>query len=123
MTLTQTLIRASRDNRESLPPSQSGVPKSPQESLFSFAGASSTFLWSRLSDHIGRKPVLITVSRRFKPSFIIITQNHAVQGMTGLMISMTCFGLSKTFSGLVVRYLEDLFTMEPSLTTAPTRIQ
>lgn len=40
--------------------------------------------WSRISDHIGRKPVLLI-------------------GMAGLFISMLCFGLSKTFLGLVLR--------------------
>ena len=40
--------------------------------------------WARISDRIGRKPVLLT-------------------GVGGLGISMLCFGLSKTFTGLVVR--------------------
>jgi hypothetical protein len=40
--------------------------------------------WSRLSDHIGRKPVLLT-------------------GLTGLFISMVCFGLSRSFTTLVIR--------------------
>ncbi|KAF9652374.1 MFS general substrate transporter [Thelephora ganbajun] len=53
------------------------------ESLFFLAEASSTLFWSRLSDYVGRKPVLLT-------------------GMAGLVISMTSFGLSKTFTGLVV---------------------
>ncbi len=43
------------------------------------------FQWSRLSDHIGRKPVLLV-------------------GVAGLFVSMISFGLSKTFWGLVVRY-------------------
>ncbi len=42
------------------------------------------FQWSRLSDHIGRKPVLLV-------------------GVGGLAISMVCFGLSKTFLTLVIR--------------------
>lgn len=42
--------------------------------------------WSRISDHIGRKPVLLI-------------------GTAGLCVSMICFGLSKTFWGLVVRYV------------------
>lgn len=41
--------------------------------------------WSRASDHIGRKPVLLL-------------------GVFGLSISMFCFGLSRTFTGLVLRY-------------------
>ena len=40
--------------------------------------------WSRLSDRIGRKPVILF-------------------GLSGLSVSMTCFGLSKTFWQLVVR--------------------
>lgn len=42
--------------------------------------------WSRVSDYIGRKPVLLT-------------------GMAGLCISMVFFGLSKTFWQLVARYV------------------
>lgn len=44
------------------------------------------FQWSRLSDHIGRKPVLLV-------------------GVAGLFVSMISFGLSKTFWGLVVRFV------------------
>ena len=32
---------------------------------------------------------------------------------------MTCFGFSKTYSGLVVRYSKDPFTLRPSLTRHP----
>ncbi|KAF8557103.1 MFS multidrug-resistance DHA1 sub-family [Imleria badia] len=39
--------------------------------------------WSRVSDHIGRKPVILT-------------------GLFGLAVSMYCFGLSKTIWGLVM---------------------
>ena len=45
--------------------------------------------WSRISDHIGRKPVIML-------------------GLTGLSLSMYCFGLSRTFWGLVVRYIGHL---------------
>lgn len=43
--------------------------------------------WSRLSDHIGRKPVIMT-------------------GLFGLSLSMYSFGLSKTFWGAVLRYAD-----------------
>ena len=39
--------------------------------------------WSRASDHVGRKPVILV-------------------GLFGLSLSMYCFGLSRTFSGLVI---------------------
>ncbi|KAI0350597.1 MFS general substrate transporter [Trametes cingulata] len=53
------------------------------ESTFFAMEALFVFQWSRLSDHIGRKPVLLV-------------------GVGGLCLSMICFGLSKTFWGLVV---------------------
>ncbi|KAJ3557587.1 hypothetical protein NM688_g1389 [Phlebia brevispora] len=53
------------------------------ESLFYATEALFVLQWSRVSDHIGRKPVLLT-------------------GVAGLCISMLCFGLSKTFLGLVI---------------------
>ncbi|KIM71098.1 hypothetical protein PILCRDRAFT_17383 [Piloderma croceum F 1598] len=52
-------------------------------SLFFAAEAVTVMQWSRLSDHIGRKPVLLT-------------------GLFGLFISMIFFGLSRTFWALVV---------------------
>jgi MFS family permease len=39
--------------------------------------------WGRLSDRIGRKPVLIS-------------------GMFGLSLSMACFGLSRSFIGIII---------------------
>jgi MFS family permease len=42
--------------------------------------------WSRLSDHIGRKPVILI-------------------GLLGTILSMLAFGLSHTFWALVLRYL------------------
>lgn len=45
--------------------------------------ALTVFHWSRLSDHIGRKPVILTAS-------------------LALAVSMLSFGLSKTFLGLVI---------------------
>ncbi|KAI6167959.1 MFS multidrug-resistance DHA1 sub-family [Pisolithus thermaeus] len=52
-------------------------------SLFFATQALTVLHWSRVSDHIGRKPVLLT-------------------GLFGLSLSMYCFGLSKTFVGLVL---------------------
>ncbi|KAI9568190.1 major facilitator superfamily domain-containing protein [Boletus coccyginus] len=52
-------------------------------SLFFATQALTVLHWSRLSDHIGRKPVILT-------------------GLFGLSVSMYCFGLSKTFWGLVM---------------------
>ncbi|KAI0669571.1 MFS general substrate transporter [Trametes maxima] len=53
------------------------------QSIFFAMEALFVFQWARLSDHIGRKPVLLV-------------------GVGGLCISMICFGLSKTFWGLVI---------------------
>ena len=58
-----------------------------QESLFFATEALFVLQWSRASDYIGRKPVLLI-------------------GVAGLAISMLCFGLSKTFVGLIVRYAD-----------------
>jgi MFS family permease len=61
-----------------------------QHSLFFATQALTVLHWSRISDHIGRKPVILT-------------------GLFGLSISMYCFGLSRTFWGLVLRF--DRFTV------------
>ncbi|KAG1872313.1 MFS general substrate transporter [Suillus subalutaceus] len=53
------------------------------ESLFFVGQALTVLRWARLSDRIGRKPVLVI-------------------GLSGICISMLCFGLSTTFWGLVV---------------------
>ncbi|KAI6098971.1 major facilitator superfamily domain-containing protein [Pisolithus croceorrhizus] len=53
------------------------------ESLFFATQALTVFQWSRISDQIGRKPVLLV-------------------GIFGLSLSILCFGLSKTFTGLVI---------------------
>jgi MFS family permease len=52
-------------------------------SLFFATEALTIFHWSRLSDYIGRKPVLLI-------------------GLFGLSFSMFCFGLSKTFWSFVI---------------------
>jgi MFS family permease len=52
--------------------------------MFFVMEAAAVLHWSRLSDRVGRKPVLLI-------------------GLTGLFISMLCFGLSRTFTTLVIR--------------------
>ena len=56
-----------------------------QESLFFATEAMTVLQWSRMSDHVGRKPVLMI-------------------GLFGTMLSMLFFGLSRSFSALVIRY-------------------
>ncbi|OSD06359.1 MFS general substrate transporter [Trametes coccinea BRFM310] len=53
------------------------------QSIFFATQALTVLHWSRISDHIGRKPVIMT-------------------GLMGLSISMYCFGLSRTFWGAVI---------------------
>lgn len=53
------------------------------QSLFFLTQALTVLHWSRLSDRVGRKPVIL-------------------MGIAGLSISMYCFGLSRTFWGLVL---------------------
>ncbi|KAF9523453.1 major facilitator superfamily domain-containing protein [Crepidotus variabilis] len=53
------------------------------QSCFFLTQAMTVLHWSRLSDSIGRKPVILS-------------------GLVGLAISMYCFGLSKSFLGLVI---------------------
>jgi MFS family permease len=55
-----------------------------QESLFFATQACTILHWSRLSDNIGRKPVVLI-------------------GLFGVSLSMYCFALSRTFWGLVFR--------------------
>ncbi|KDR79075.1 hypothetical protein GALMADRAFT_64308, partial [Galerina marginata CBS 339.88] len=52
-------------------------------SLFFLTEACTVLYWSRTSDHVGRKPVILT-------------------GLFGLSLSMYCFGMSRTFWGLVL---------------------
>lgn len=53
------------------------------ESLFFVTEAITVLQWSRLSDHIGRRPVILV-------------------GLAGIMFSILCFGLSHTFVTLVI---------------------
>jgi MFS family permease len=54
-----------------------------QESTFFLVETLFVLQWGRISDRIGRKPVILI-------------------GLLGLTISMLCFGLSRSFSALVV---------------------
>lgn len=56
-----------------------------RESIFFATEALFVLQWSRLSDRIGRKPVLLV-------------------GTAGSFLSMMLFGLTKTFWGLVIRF-------------------
>ncbi|KAJ7110829.1 major facilitator superfamily domain-containing protein [Mycena crocata] len=53
------------------------------ESLFFLTEAMTVLQWSRASDHVGRKPILLI-------------------GLFGTAVSILCFGLSRTFWALVV---------------------
>ncbi|KAG2038921.1 major facilitator superfamily domain-containing protein, partial [Suillus americanus] len=53
------------------------------QSSYYAANALTVFHWSRLSDHVGRKPVILTA-------------------LLAISVSMVSFGLSKTFLGLVL---------------------
>ena len=66
------------------PGSPSELTNAWQQSIFFATQALTVLHWSRLSDHIGRKPVIMT-------------------GLFGLSLSMYCFGLSRTFWGAVLR--------------------
>lgn len=59
---------------------------SPQHSAFFAAQAATILHWSRLSDYIGRKPVLMS-------------------GLFGISMTMYSFGLQRTYWGLVIRFV------------------
>ncbi|TFK35557.1 member of major facilitator superfamily multidrug-resistance, DHA1 sub-family [Crucibulum laeve] len=63
--------------------SQVGYYVGLMQSIFFLTQAFTVLHWSRISDRVGRKPVILT-------------------GLLGLSISMYCFGLSRTFWGLVL---------------------
>ncbi|OJA19926.1 hypothetical protein AZE42_03758 [Rhizopogon vesiculosus] len=62
-----------------------------QQSLFFATEAFTTFHWSRLSDLVGRRPILLI-------------------GLSGISISMYSFGLSRTFWSVILRYVGGLST-------------
>lgn len=66
-----------------------------QQSIFFAAEAATVPHWSRISDHVGRKPVIMT-------------------GLAGLSLSMCCFGLSRTFWGAVIRF-ESFSSLRPGV--------
>jgi MFS family permease len=55
-------------------------------SMYFAAQAVTVLQWSRLSDRVGRKPVLLC-------------------GLLGTIVSSLLFGLSRSFSALVIRYV------------------
>ncbi|KAJ7257175.1 major facilitator superfamily domain-containing protein [Mycena haematopus] len=63
--------------------SAQGVDDFAQESLFYVTEATTVLQWSRASDYVGRKPILVI-------------------GLFGTSLSMLCFGMSRTFWLLVV---------------------
>ncbi len=62
-----------------------------KQSIFFAKQAMTVLHWSRLSDHVGRKPVIMI-------------------GLLGLSLSMYCFGLSKTFWGAVLRFAPSCYS-------------
>ncbi|GAA5880633.1 hypothetical protein JCM16303_004290 [Sporobolomyces ruberrimus] len=64
-------------------PSKIGYYAGIVESLFALTTFTTVLAWGRLSDRIGRKPVLIA-------------------GLTGVTISIVAFGMSKSFAALVI---------------------
>jgi MFS family permease len=60
------------------------------QSLFFFSQALTVLHWSSISDRIGRKPVILF-------------------GLAGLSLTMYGFGLSTTFTWLVLTFVIDLF--------------
>ncbi|KAG8943142.1 hypothetical protein FRC03_002645 [Tulasnella sp. 419] len=64
-------------------PSEIGFYSGLVDSLFAIAQLFTIYQWGRLSDRIGRKPVLL-------------------MGLTGVALASTCFGLSNSFIGMLV---------------------
>ncbi|GAA6004980.1 hypothetical protein JCM11491_002297 [Sporobolomyces phaffii] len=76
------VARFLEDLRVTDDPSKIGYFAGIIESLFAFTTFTTVLAWGRLSDRIGRKPVLIL-------------------GLTGVTVSIVAFGLSKSFVALV----------------------
>lgn len=65
------------------------------ESIFSITQLLTVFHWGALSDRIGRKPVLIIV----RP---LLSIRAEYQGCIGSSVSAIAFGLSKSFTMLII---------------------
>ncbi|EGF99271.1 uncharacterized protein MELLADRAFT_94763 [Melampsora larici-populina 98AG31] len=70
------------DMKVSPDPKQIGYYAGVIESLYAVAQLCTAISWGRLSDHVGRKPVMLI-------------------GLTGMAISVILFGLQKTYLGLI----------------------
>ncbi|KAA1088975.1 hypothetical protein PGT21_002805 [Puccinia graminis f. sp. tritici] len=71
------------DLKVSEDPKQIGYYAGAIESLFAIAQLLTAIFWGRLSDRIGRKPVMLT-------------------GLLGMAVSVILFGLQKTYLGLII---------------------
>lgn len=70
-------------NLPDIPKTELGYYAGVVESVFAFVQFLTIFQWGRLSDRIGRKPVLIT-------------------GLTGTAISISAFGLARSLFGMIL---------------------
>ena len=66
-----------------IPKSQLGYYVGLIESIFALTQFFTVFLWGRLSDSIGRKPILLT-------------------GMAGTFVSINAFGLAKSLPSMIL---------------------
>ena len=73
-----------------------------QESLFFVTEAFTVLQWSRWSDTVGRRPILL-------------------MGLFGLSLSMISFGMSKSYWGLVIRWGSSAFPHLMRLNTVNSR--